>query len=182
MLLNNKKFNLKKFEKFLEIYKQASLSLSKIFQYVYHEYIKSSKKSSRLTSIVEMMINNNLIYSDLNLETYYSLDINIMIKHNLSLLFEKKSKELEKLNNIDDEFLDPITFEVIKNPVILPNTNIIVDKVVIEQILRNNSINPFTGIPLTIEELEKYNKLDYIVDKINIFVDKLNKVIKINSD
>jgi len=174
--------NERKDKKFLEIYKQASLSLSKIFQYVYHEYIKSSKKSSRLTSIVEMMINNNLIYSDLNLETYYSLDINIMIKHNLSLLFEKKSKELEKLNNIDDEFLDPITFEVIKNPVILPNTNIIVDKVVIEQILRNNSINPFTGIPLTIEELEKYNKLDYIVDKINIFVDKLNKVIKINSD
>ena len=32
------------------------------------------------------------------------------------------------------------------------------------------------------KELEKYNKLDYIVDKINIFVDKLNKVIKINSD
>ena len=52
--------NERKDKKFLEIYKQASLSLSKIFQYVYHEYIKSSKKSSRLTSIVEMMINNNL--------------------------------------------------------------------------------------------------------------------------
>jgi hypothetical protein len=172
----------RKEHKIIEIYKQSSISLSKIFKYVYHEYIKSSRKSTKLESIVEMMINNNLIYKDLNLELYYNFDINSMIKHNLLSLFDKTSKDLEKLNNIDDEFLDPITFEIMKIPIMLPDTNQFVDKIVIEQILRNNPINPFTGLSLTIEDLEKYNKLDHIIEKINIFTDKLNKAKKRDND
>lgn len=174
--------NDRKEKKIIEIYKQSSISLSKIFQYVYHEYIKSNRKSSKLTSIIEIMINNNLIYKELNLETYYNIDLNSMLKYNLISLFDKKIKELEKLNNIDDEFLDPITFEIIKTPVILPDTNQFVDKTVIEQILINNPINPFTGLSLTIEQLEKYNKFDHVIEKINIFMDRLNKAKQINCD
>jgi hypothetical protein len=51
------------------------------------------------------------------------------------------------------------TFEIIKTPIILPDTNQFVDKTVIEQILINNPINPFTGLTLTIEQLEKYKTM-----------------------
>ena len=172
----------RKEKKITDIFTESSTSLSKIFQYIYHEYIKSNRKSSKLPSIIEMMINNNLNYKDLNLETHYIINLNSMLKHNLILLFDKKLKELEKLNNIDDEFLDPITFEIIKTPVMLPDTNQFVDKTIIEQILRNNPINPFTGLSLTIEQLEKYNKFEHIIEKINIFTDKLNKAKQIACD
>jgi uncharacterized protein YukJ len=93
------------------------------------------------------------------------------------MLYEKCSNEVLIKNNIDDEFLDPITCEIIKEPMFLPDTNQITDKQVIYQILLTNPRNPFSGLPLTYEELEKYNQSNDIINKINDFKTKMNQAI-----
>ena len=82
----------------------------------------------------------------------------------------EKEKELE-------EFLDPITNILIKEPMVLPQTFQFIDKKVIYQILKNNSTNPFNGLQLTIKELEAFNNQSEIKEKINNFNTLLTKVL-----
>ena len=77
----------------------------------------------------------------------------------------KMNKEIE----IPDEFCDPLMACEIIEPIILPNTNTIMEKSVILRHLLNNLNNPFNREPLTLEELEEYNNKEDIKKKIQIF-------------
>jgi len=79
---------------------------------------------------------------------------------------EAKSKEMKVNITIDipDEFLDPILMTLMKDPVLLPNSGIIVDRSTISRILLSDPIDPFNRSPLTIEQVkpavELKNKID----------------------
>ena len=71
-----------------------------------------------------------------------------------------------------DEFYDPIMDCLIENPVILPNSNVIMEKYVVEKHLLTSNLDPFTRDKLTIDILIKHNEKQEIIDKLNKFKKK----------
>ncbi|KAI4389267.1 hypothetical protein MLD38_001507 [Melastoma candidum] len=59
----------------------------------------------------------------------------------------------ETLGEIPDEFLDPIQYTLMKDPVILPSSRIIVDKPVIQRHLLSDNTDPFNRSHLTSDML-----------------------------
>tara|TARA_B110000208_G_C11724433_1_gene413981 strand:+ start:200 stop:922 length:723 start_codon:yes stop_codon:yes gene_type:complete len=87
---------------------------------------------------------------------------------------EKKSIELEKnieLYTVDIpvEFVDPIMYIPIDNPIEIPSVEQFLNKYTIYNHLIFNETNPFTNERLTIIELEEYNLQQVVVDRVNIF-------------
>mmetsp|Transcript_33728 Transcript_33728/g.54111 ORF Transcript_33728/g.54111 Transcript_33728/m.54111 type:complete len:692 (+) Transcript_33728:1319-3394(+) len=68
-----------------------------------------------------------------------------------------RSKELAEedanMEDAPDEFLDPLMMTLMDDPVRLPNSNNILDRSVIEQHLLNYKTDPFSGLPLSLEQL-----------------------------
>ncbi|KAI3877173.1 hypothetical protein MKW92_051128 [Papaver armeniacum] len=65
----------------------------------------------------------------------------------------RKAIETEaSLGEIPNDFLDPIVFRLMEDPVILPSTKS-VDRAVIQRHLQNYDTDPFSGLPLTHEML-----------------------------
>ena len=62
-------------------------------------------------------------------------------------------KQEELLQDPPDEFLDPLTYSLIRDPVRLPS-GMIMERSVIVQHLLTNQTDPFTRKSLTEEELE----------------------------
>jgi hypothetical protein len=77
--------------------------------------------------------------------------------------------------NVDDEFLDPILCIPIRNPVILPNSLVFMDRAVIESHLTTNNFDPFSRSPLSIDELNEFNNTEEIKIKIIDFIYKRNQ-------
>uniref|UniRef100_A0A7N1A9U6 RING-type E3 ubiquitin transferase n=2 Tax=Kalanchoe fedtschenkoi TaxID=63787 RepID=A0A7N1A9U6_KALFE len=65
----------------------------------------------------------------------------------------------EALGEIPDEFLDPIQYTLMKDPVILPSSRIIVDRHVITRHLLSDSTDPFNRSHLTSDMLIPDNEL-----------------------
>ena len=61
---------------------------------------------------------------------------------------DELTAEAEKTH---EEFVDPLTSELMVDPVMLPNSKYIVDRKTIKQQLQNDSCDPFNRSPLTIE-------------------------------
>ncbi|XLR48604.1 hypothetical protein S83_033264 [Arachis hypogaea] len=57
------------------------------------------------------------------------------------------------LGEIPDEFLDPIQYTLMKDPVILPSSRIVVDRPVIQRHLLSDSSDPFNRSHLTADML-----------------------------
>ena len=60
----------------------------------------------------------------------------------------------EELGEVPDEFLDPLTFTTMLDPVLLPTSNMIVDRTTITQHLLSSTIDPFNRQPLTMDMLK----------------------------
>lgn len=65
----------------------------------------------------------------------------------------------EDLGEVPDEFLCPITAEIMRNPVRLPTSGQICERGVISRILLSDQTDPFNRAPLTIEEVEELPEL-----------------------
>jgi len=69
----------------------------------------------------------------------------------------EKAKEAleaeEDLGELPDEFLDPLMFTVMRDPVCLPSSKTILDRATIKSHLLSDSKDPFNRAPLTIEEV-----------------------------
>lgn len=76
---------------------------------------------------------------------------------------------------IPDEFKDPILLNNIKVPIEIPGAKQIVDKYTIYNHLFFNRTNPFTNEALTIEELDNYNCLPGVKERLAHFSEKLLK-------
>jgi hypothetical protein len=101
-----------------------------------------------------------------DLEIYF---INLKNKNNLENIEEEIYKDCP------EEFIDPLYFVVIKDPVMIPNTNdTIFDRNSIIGQIFHNGINPYTREKLTIQEFEEYNKRPEVINKIEEFKNKFN--------
>jgi ubiquitin conjugation factor E4 B len=76
------------------------------------------------------------------------------------MLFVDKAEEAkaaieaeEDLGEIPDEFLDPLMFTVMRDPVILPISRTVIDRSTIKSHLLSDAKDPFNRTPLTIEEV-----------------------------
>ena len=56
-----------------------------------------------------------------------------------------------------DDLIDPIGYILITEPVLLPSSNIILDKSIIMKHLLVSNNDPFTRVKLTIDELNEFN-------------------------
>ncbi|KAF9013252.1 ubiquitin elongating factor core-domain-containing protein [Cyathus striatus] len=59
----------------------------------------------------------------------------------------------EDLGEIPDEYLDPLMFTVMKDPVLLPSSRTIVDRSTIKSHLLSDTKDPFNRAPLTIDDV-----------------------------
>jgi hypothetical protein len=120
------------------------------------------------------------------LNIYYGEFTNYLQKLDIHMgteLFEyyiKKRDETETEDipdTIDDSFLDPILCIPIRNPTLLPNSLVFMEKAVIESHLITNNFDPFSRSPLTISELNDFNNTDDVKTKIIDFIYKRNQNI-----
>lgn len=65
---------------------------------------------------------------------------------------DEENEELE-LGDIPDEFLDPLMFTLMKDPVILPSSKISIDRSTIKAHLLSDSTDPFNRVPLKLEDV-----------------------------
>ncbi|CAN0080528.1 unnamed protein product [Ascophyllum nodosum] len=68
------------------------------------------------------------------------------------------------LGEIPDEFLDPVLFQLMRDPVLLPTSGTVVDRPTIVQHLLNDSTDPFNRQPLTEDMLEPQSDLRERID------------------
>ncbi|EIM85743.1 uncharacterized protein STEHIDRAFT_59114 [Stereum hirsutum FP-91666 SS1] len=59
----------------------------------------------------------------------------------------------EELGDVPDEFLDPLMYTVMKDPVILPSSRTVIDRSTIKSHLLSDSKDPFNRQPLKIEDV-----------------------------
>ncbi|TFK61391.1 hypothetical protein BDN72DRAFT_828292 [Pluteus cervinus] len=59
----------------------------------------------------------------------------------------------EDLGDVPDEFLDPLMFTLMRDPVLLPSSKNILDRATIKSHLLSDSKDPFNRAPLTIEDV-----------------------------
>tara|TARA_Y100000389_G_scaffold92241_1_gene88862 strand:- start:2201 stop:4429 length:2229 start_codon:yes stop_codon:yes gene_type:complete len=97
------------------------------------------------------------------------LDINII--NDIINKIVSYTKRIEYPEDNNDSLIDPITFEPISNPVILPSSGMILDKWTICNHLLSNESDPFNREKLTIEILEEYNLTEEAKNKIKQFKD-----------
>jgi hypothetical protein len=79
-------------------------------------------------------------------------------------------------DEVPTDFIDPLTYQPIKDPVLLPKmvsidktNDVFLDRTSIRTSLLNKEENPFTRDPLTLKELEEFNIKDDIVEKLDDF-------------
>lgn len=67
--------------------------------------------------------------------------------------------EEEDMGDVPDEFLDPITFMFMSDPVLLPASKIVIDRSTIERHLLNDQTDPFNRSHLTHDMLEEATEM-----------------------
>ncbi len=96
---------------------------------------------------------------------------------------ERQIGQADKLNKLDypEEFLDPILFSLIRDPVMLPSTETIMERSVIERQLLERPENPFDRSSLTLENLNFYNQREEVRMALEDHMSKLNRWINLAS-
>eukprot|EP00331_Platyophrya_macrostoma_P000676 CAMPEP_0176404816 /NCGR_PEP_ID=MMETSP0127-20121128/13_1 /TAXON_ID=938130 /ORGANISM="Platyophrya macrostoma, Strain WH" /LENGTH=143 /DNA_ID=CAMNT_0017783847 /DNA_START=1111 /DNA_END=1542 /DNA_ORIENTATION=+ len=115
-----------------------------------------------------LLLNENLI-SD---EESYSLQV---VLEKWKILAEEKKAEdlfLNQIGDIPEEFLDPLMNHVMKEPVLLPTSGIIIDHMTILKHLMVDLTDPFNRKPLTKEMLQPQNELK---ERIKMYFDEKRK-------
>jgi ubiquitin conjugation factor E4 B len=90
---------------------------------------------------------------------------------------EEEEEELE-LGEIPDEFLDPLMFTLMKDPVILPSSKISIDRSTIRAHLLSDSTDPFNRMPLKLEDILPDNELRIQIEEFK----RNSKANKTNND
>jgi hypothetical protein len=149
---------------FLEIWNQI---------FVYLE--KESDNNNNNEVIYEKLVINGFKYQDLD-----QIFIDRIKKNSVNIMrFDKYASQSYQdfINQLEEEFGDPITGEIIQTPLVLPITKQIMEKNVIYKILLDNPVNPFNNLPLTIQELEEYNQIETNKEILNDFNLLLTKAL-----
>ncbi|KAF9327784.1 hypothetical protein BGZ91_001308 [Linnemannia elongata] len=70
---------------------------------------------------------------------------------------QKEAKDEEELGEIPDEFLDPLLYTLMEDPVLLPTSNMSIDRSTIKSHLLSDTTDPFNRMPLKISEVIDIN-------------------------
>ena len=146
-------------------------------KYVLELFVTKFEKIYEIPNIVKTLytfypdIDKYINLFDIEFETQYCDKYGLMIKElNYDVLPD----------NLPNEYLDPILFTPIIQPMILPNSGIIIDRTVIMSHLLENKYDPFNRQPINFEELEEYNTQDSVKQKCADFLLKRDNWIKDN--
>lgn len=144
-------------------------------KYILHLFVYQFSAIFKLPNVVETL---NNFYPDIE-EFIGFFDVEFNTKY----LGEYKDALLQIKNtvfpdNLPNEFLDPLLFTPIIQPMILPESGIIIERTVIMSYLLENKYDPFNRQPITFEQLEQYNSLDNIREKCQEFIIKRDTWIK----
>lgn len=71
----------------------------------------------------------------------------------LNQLSQDSKALMDVLGDIPEKFLDPISFDLINDPVKLPSSGVIMDRKIIKQHLLNDEHDPFNRSPLKFHDL-----------------------------
>ena len=163
-------------------------SMIKIFSYFidYEEFIEfvvsdvRSYKYENFTKAIKLKNQYNKVRVDM--ETSEKFDDLVYNKL-------KKAEKIVEQNTINyddapEEFLDPLTFNLMENPVTLPSSHMNIDRRNIEDFLLANPIDPFNRNPLTKDELIPNVELKKRIDeyKMKKFKEKQKENIKENNN
>lgn len=74
-------------------------------------------------------------------------------------VLKAQEEEEEEMEETPDEFLDPLTAEIMEDPVLLPSSKTIIDYSTIKQHLLTVQQDPFNRSPLTIDQVVRDDKL-----------------------
>ncbi len=101
-------------------------------------------------------------------------DNELYIKEELKQNLEYQKGEI-KLDNIPEHFLDPLIYTLIKEPVMIPNVDLMFDKSSIMSQIYHEKINPYTREFLDESILKVYNDNPKIQEKVHEFLLKFNQ-------
>ncbi|KAJ4465100.1 ubiquitin elongating factor core-domain-containing protein [Lentinula lateritia] len=88
----------------------------------------------------------------------------------------KETLEAEDdLGDIPDEFLDPLMFSIMRDPVILPTSRTTIDRSTIKSHLLSDTTDPFNRMPLAIEDVVSNTELKSRIDAFLIERKQRNK-------
>lgn len=129
---------------------------------------------------IEYMAKDERSYSSYNIKfAITKLWNNQLITRTEYLKLEKMYKQVddkikmeEEEVDLPDEFCDPLMACEIKEPVMLPDTDIIMEKSVISRHLLTDLHNPFNREPLTLEKLNSFNSKLKVKETLKLFIDK----------
>ena len=111
--------------------------------------------------------------------TTYVYSILSFLDNYIEQLEKQKSVELNNINiDYPDEFLDPIMKTEITDPILLPNSNNIMDRSILEELLVYNNTNPFTQEELFLDDVLKYNETDEAKQILQTFIKQKEDYIK----
>lgn len=85
---------------------------------------------------------------------------------------DEEKKKLKVIEEVPDEFCDPLMCTLIENPVELPEGKIIMDKDIISRHLLSSQFDPFNRSILTLKMLEEHNDKPEVKDKLECFIRK----------
>ena len=138
-------------------------------KYILHLFVYQFVAIFKLPNVVDTLntfypaIAEFISLFDNEFQTNYLVDYKNHISQLESMVFP---------DDLPNDFLDPILFTPIKNPMILPESGIIIDRTVIMSYLLENNYDPFNRQPITFEQLEQFNSLENIKEKCLEFIIK----------
>ena len=179
-------------------FSESSLNELNIFSYYFTENIHSfyTKFFNDIRTITynknftESFVDNDSLYDRKCIENTEKLigfinhnpsDLKIsdILNRFMDVLDKKiyaKNQTLEKYDeDIPVDFVDPIYYIPIEDPIEMPNTKTIVEKKIIMNHLVFNQTNPFDGLPLTRDEILEYNNTEEVKERIRLFLNEFNQ-------
>lgn len=78
---------------------------------------------------------------------------------------DKQEKEEETFADAPDDFMDPVTYTLMTDPVILPSSGVTVDRSVISRHLLSDHTDPFNRAPLTMDQVKPNTELKKKIDE-----------------
>jgi len=159
-------------------------SIIKIFSYFvdYEEFIEfvvSDKRAYKYENFTKAIALKNK-YNKVKVDSETSEKFDDLVYNKL-----QKAEKLVEQNTVNyddapDEFLDPLTYNLMENPVILPSSHMNIDRRTIEDYLLSNPSDPFNRNPLTKDELIPNDELKKRIDEYKI--KKIKEKQKLNNN
>lgn len=143
-----------------------ALDIMKESLYILHKLIVNDEFKELIQETKDIII-ETLPYIKFN-------DDELYIKEELKYNIEYQKGE-NKLENIPEDFLDPLIYTLIKEPVMIPNVDLIFDKSSIMSQIYHEKINPYTRDFLDEGILKVYNDDPKIQEKLKEFLLKFKQ-------